>query len=118
MILVAGSCQEGPTAGDLVVNLVSPNSDDGAVKFTLTGPPSAGITALTAACGNCRLFSARRGDAEYQGVIIGDLTAGALLRMTVADVKKAGNYVGRVDEVSSRTSELRTASAYSLTVSR
>jgi hypothetical protein len=111
--VAAGSCDTGPSAGDIVFNLTTPNQDDGAVQFRITSVAPAAIAAVSAECGGCQVFTAALGDTEMRGVLLGDVVAGAALRVTVSD-RKAEGYVATVVAVSDRQYALRSVIGYTL----
>jgi hypothetical protein len=115
LALAAASCKDGPTAGELNVRLMSPNSDDGAIHFRASAATPNTITGMTAACASCKLFQVKVSDTDYRGVLTGDITAGTVLRLAVTDTKAEG-YTVQVVAVASRTSQLRAPLAYSLTL--
>jgi hypothetical protein len=115
LALVGLSC-DGTKAGELGVDLTTPNSDDGAVQFTAIAAAPLSITGGTASCSGCKLFLVKVSDTQYKGVVTGNIGAGALFRLGVSDTKKPANYSVVINAVSSRTSVLRTASGYSATL--
>jgi hypothetical protein len=117
LVVLAMSCKEGPTAGDLAVDLTTPNSDDGAIQFVATGTNGATISALSQGCSGCKLFVVKVSDTQYKGVITGNLSAGTLFRVSVSDAKHVSNYSVLIVGVSSRTFGMRTSlSGYSVTL--
>src|SRR2546425_7592716 len=115
-LAAASSCKEGPKAGELSVNLTTPNSDDGAIQFVATAGASQTITGVSSACSGCKLFFAKVSDTQYKGVVVGNLASGTLFRVGVSDTKTPTNYTVQIIGVSSRTFALRTASGYSVTL--
>jgi len=111
--LAAGSCDSGPSAGDLVFNLTTPNQDDGAVQFRLTSVAPAAIVDVAAECQGCQVFTQAVSDTEVRGVLLGTVVPGAALRVTVSDRKAAG-YAATVAAVSNRQYGLRSAVGYTL----
>src|ERR1700752_593510 len=79
LVLMAAKCgEDGPTSGDISVNLATPFSDDGAIQFTASPTTPATITAVGSACSGCKLFAVKLNDNQYKGVITGNITAGTL----------------------------------------
>ena len=104
LVLLASSCKEpGPTAGELNVNLTTPNTDDGAIQFTASANTPATITGLSSACSGCKLFVVKVNDNQYKGVLTGSLAAGTLFRLGVSDTKNTGSYSVTINAVASRT---------------
>lgn len=107
LLLVAPACGDGPTepvAGALAVTLTSPNADEGAVLFEITGQ---GIGILAPADPSYRLFSLPIGAAMVRAVVVGDLSSGALVHFSVPDVGAAASYRATVIEVADRANQLR-----------
>jgi hypothetical protein len=111
--LAAGSCDGGPSAGDIVFDLTTPNQDDGAVQFRLTSVAPGTIASVTAECAGCQVFTQAVSDTELRGVLLGDVVAGAALRVTVSDRKAAG-YAAAVVAASNRQYAVRPAAGYTL----
>ncbi len=107
------SC-DGPEVGELSVNLVSPNSDDGAVVLSVTSVSSKELLGIAAACNGCRVFSEQVSANEIRAVVTGPLSAGPLVRVTVSDVGDKSAYSARLHQVANRSFELRPLAGYSL----
>lgn len=116
VLLFGAACDTGPEAGELVFALSTPNADDGAVQFTLTAVAPNTIDGVAAACAGCQVFVETVREAEVRGVLVGEIMAGAALRVTVSDRKSPDMYAASVVAVASRTFALQNAGAYSLTV--
>jgi hypothetical protein len=116
LALAAGSCSSGPVAGDLTMSLSTPNSDDGAIVVRVTGSTSKEITRAAAACSGCRIFLEQPSATELRAVVTGSLVAGPLLTLSVSDTKSPGAYTTQVQQVASRTFQVRSTSGYSLTI--
>jgi hypothetical protein len=101
----------GPTAGALTVTLASPNSDDGAVLFTISGGP---VDSLTVPGGE-RIYTSRLDSKTLRVILIGHLPAGTVARMYLPDVRLASNYSATVNQAAARTSYAqRNPAAYSV----
>jgi hypothetical protein len=112
---VAGCSHEpnGPTAGTLNVSLSSPNGDDGAVLFTVSGGPVDSVAA-----GGHQVYSARLDPNTLRVVVIGDLASGDLATIYIADTRLASGYTATVNQVAARaTYAQRDAASYSLSLS-
>ncbi len=108
------SCSEraDPTGGTLNVTLASPNSDDGAVLFTLSGGPVDSVEAV-----GYSVYSARIGDNAVRVVVTGALAAGPVARIRIPDHRQSSGYSAVVNQVAARTTyQQRDSSHYSLTV--
>ena len=116
--LVTG-CSDPPTTidarqGTLTLRLTTPNLDDGAIEFSVTGPPINSAVAVTA---SLRLFTRRVDDSTMVGVVVGDVANGALVTLQVPDVGAAAAYRARAIEVADRQDVLRESlTGYALTV--
>jgi hypothetical protein len=116
LAVAAASCKEGPQAGDLSVNLTTPNSDDGAMQFTATATSPTTITGLSGACANCKLFIVKVSDTQYKGVVTGTIVSGTLFKLSVSDTRTPSSYSVTVDAASSQSYVLRSGSGYSVTL--
>ena len=112
-VLAGAGCDSGPSAGDLVFDLTTPNQDDGAIQFRLTSVAPAAIVDVAAECGGCQVFTQAVSDTEVRGVLLGNVVPGAALRVTVSDRKAAG-YAATVVAISNRQYGLRSAAGYTL----
>jgi hypothetical protein len=111
-----GGDSSGPTAGSLTVSLVTPNSDDGAVLLTLTGP---NLANAQSASSSYRLYWRLVSPGEVRAILVGNLTAGAVLTVDVDDLSKIGQYSGTVVEAASRSDVVRASMAgYGVTFAR
>ena len=98
--LACGGGSTGPKAGTATVSLVTPNSDDGAVQLTLTGP---GLANPQSANSTYHVYWRVVSASEVRAIVVGDLAAGAVLTVDVDDVGKIGQYGGTVVDAASRT---------------
>ena len=113
------ACGEGTTApvpGTLVVSVTTPNSDDGAMLFTVEG---GGIGKPTAVSSSHVLFFRATGTTSLTAVVVGNIAAGPLLSFEAPDVGLASSYTTTITEVAARDNALRPSlSGYTLSVSR
>jgi hypothetical protein len=109
-----GGTGSNPVPGTLNVSLSSPNTDDGAVLFTVSGGPIDSVLPQS-----YTTFSTRV-DANTRRVIVaGDVVDGILVRIHVPDVSKVGDYHVTIGQVAARTTHaLQSVGSYSITVSR
>ncbi|HKC41161.1 MAG TPA: hypothetical protein VKC15_16590 [Gemmatimonadales bacterium] len=109
----------GPVAGDLKVQLTSPNSGaDSAIVFTITSP--APLTSATPGAG-LRLFAQPLGGTATRFVLVGRLfTSTTILTIGVADVNAVGQYSGSIGGVAQPNYALRALlpGTYALSVIR
>jgi hypothetical protein len=106
--LACGGGSTGPKAGTATVSLVTPNADDGAVLVTLTGP---GLANLQSGNSAYHVYSRVVSAGEVRAIVVGDLTAGPLVNVTVDDVGKIAQYRGTVTDASARSDDARASLA-------
>lgn len=117
VLLVAAGCKDEPTAGEFAVDLVTPNSDDGAIQFVANASSPETITGINVACSPCKLFLVKVSDAQYKGVLTGQISAGTLFRVGVSNNKVKASYSVAISSVAARTTyQLRSTSGYSVTL--
>jgi len=104
-----------PVAGALRVVVTSPNTDDGAVMFQVTG-----VVDSVAVPAGLTLHQSVPGPNVIRAIVTGNISPGSnLLTLYVADVGKSSSIATQVLQVAARaTYALRPAGAYSLTVQR
>ena len=121
-LLVAAGCggsddggPTGPVAGPLRVVLTSPNTDDGAVMFQVTG-----VVDSVAVPAGFTLHQSVPGPNVLRVIVTGNISSGSnLLTLYVADVGKASSITTQVMQVAARaTYAQRPAGAYTLTVQK
>ena len=105
----------GPVAGPLRVVVTSPNTDDGAVMFQVTGV----VDSVVAPAG-LTLYQSVPGPNVIRAIVTGNISSGSnLLTLYVADVSKASSITTQVLQVAARvTYAQRPAGTYSLTVQK
>ena len=107
------STAPAPAAGNVTVSLVTPHADDGVVRLTLFGPE---FTDIQPASSAYRVYAFTASPTEVHVLVVGDLTAGAILTLRVNDPGKIGEYHGSVKEAASRSDEVHPVSTdYDLT---
>ncbi|HJP57693.1 MAG TPA: hypothetical protein VJ847_11785 [Gemmatimonadales bacterium] len=94
-----GTEPSGPVPGVLTLELVTPRSDDGAILLTVSGGP---VASIEAAGSGYQLFSVIPDTLTARVLVTGDLAAGALLRLHVADTRRAAAYRASVAQAASR----------------
>jgi len=103
--------QPATNSTSLVVSLVTPHTDDGALIITLAGPDVESVVSSRYV-----VYARAAGPGRTSVAVVGDLTAGPLLTVHLTAPHDAGVYAGRVDEVAQRTDVLRdTLSGYRVT---
>lgn len=105
----------GPVAGPLRVVVTSPNTDDGAVMFQVTGVVDSVVVPAGLA-----LYQSVPGPNVLRVIVTGNISSGSnLLTLYVADVSKASSITTQVMQVAARTTYAqRPAGAYTLTVQK
>ena len=97
-----------------VVALVTPNADDGAVQVTLRGP---GISDLETASSGYVFYSRLSGDSVAHAIVIGDVSAGPIIKFKLASGSAITAYHATIDQVAARNNALRSSVGnYSLTL--
>ncbi|HEX5005172.1 MAG TPA: hypothetical protein VFV65_07635 [Gemmatimonadales bacterium] len=110
-----GDDPAGPVPGPLRVVLTTPNADDGAVMFQLTGV----VDSVVAPAG-VTLYQAVTGSNVLRAIAIGNLPTGSnLMTIYVADVAKTSSYSVQLLQVAAAgTYAQRPIGAYGLTVQK
>ena len=111
-LLFSCSSGTGPTSGILNGKLSSLRGDDGAVLFTITGGP---VESVEAVSGTVR--SAQINANTLRVVITGNLSAGTIARVRIADASQASRYSIAVNQVAARSTYVaRDPGEYSVTL--
>ena len=112
-VFACSSESAGPTAATIDVKFVTAASDDGAVLFTVTGGPVVSVEAP-----GYRLYIAQSSPGMLRVVVAGDLRAGTIARIHIADERKLSQYSATIEQVAARGSYAqRDPVSYSLSVS-
>lgn len=99
--------ESAPTPGWLTVQLITPNSNDGAVQFTVSGP---GLDSV-AVDEYASLSTVNGGVADV--VVTGSVVGGTMARIHVPDVSQAGAYAASVTAAAAqRTYQLQDLAGY------
>jgi hypothetical protein len=103
---------ETPMPGPLNLRLTTPNGDDGAILFDVTGGAIDSI-----AREGFRVVASAPGTSPRRAIINGNLAAGTVARIWVRDVNKVGSYSATIREVAARgTYALRDLQGYRIEV--
>jgi len=121
LLVVAGGCSSsdsgptGPVAGPLRVVLTTPNTDDGAVMFQVTGV----VDSVVAPAG-LTLYQSVPGPNVIRAIVTGNIATGNnLLTLYVADVSKASSITTQLLQVAANgTYAQRPIGAYTLQVQK
>ena len=111
-----GSCSQHPSApasAMLEVRLATPARDDGAVLFTIAGGPVDSVDALGHA-----LYTARIDQNTIRVVVAGDLEAGAIAWIHIADDRHISQYSITLNQVAARGYAQREVASYGLSLVR
>lgn len=94
------------------VTLATPDSDDGAVLFTLSGGPVDSVEGV-----GYSVYSARIDDNTVRVIVTGTLASGPVARIHIPDHRRISSYSAIVNQVAARTTyQQRDPSGYSLTL--
>ena len=105
-----------PTPGTVTISFHTPNIDDGAALFTVTGP---GVRDAQSASSTYKVYWRVVSATEVRFLVVGNLTSGVVATVTIDDLAKVGEYAGSLLEVASRTDAVRSSvSGYSISISR
>ncbi len=109
-----GTEPSGPVPGVLTLELVTPRTDDGAVLLTVSGAP---VRSVEAASPGYQIFSVIPDTVTARVLVTGDIGAGALLKLHVADTRRAAAYRATIGQAASRASfEQQGLAGYALRV--
>lgn len=104
----------GPVPGVLNVALTTPNADDGALLLTISGGPVVSVEPASAAY---QVYTFTPDTTNVRVLVSGDIAAGALLRIHIADSRRAASYHATIAQAASRTTfAQRALSGYTFTV--
>lgn len=108
------ACEDttGPVAGELTVRIEGPAA--AAYLLTVTGDS---IAEPVAANAGHRIDSHVSGR-TMRAAVIGSVASGPLLRFSVPDVNKSGDYTVTLNEVAAADNTLEPTSAYTLTITK
>jgi hypothetical protein len=95
----------GGNAGTLIVNLATPNSDDGAVRMTFTGP---NVTTPQASSASLVIFSTQVSQSTLDVIVVGNLANGPVFSVPVTDINRLSEYSVTVTEAAARDDAMRT----------
>jgi hypothetical protein len=109
---------DGPVAGELSLELVTPSSSDGAILFRVRTPSPREFGEVSAECTECQAFAYHVSDSELYGVVTGPLASGPLVRIVVSDAGVRGAYLVEIIEVSGRDRRIRSTAGYELRLSQ
>jgi hypothetical protein len=88
----------GPVTAILNLTLASPQGDEGAVLFTVTGGPVDSVEAV-----GHGLFSARVDPTTLRVVVTGNLSSGIIARIRIPDGRQASLYSAAIGQVALRS---------------
>jgi hypothetical protein len=117
LALVTPAC-DGPTAGELSIELATPSSGDGAILFRVRTPSPREFGEVSATCPGCQAFSYRVSDSDLYCVVTGSLTSGPLARILVSDPGARAAYLVEILEVSGLDRRIRPPAGYELRLSQ
>ena len=110
----SGPTPPGPTTSRAYsVNLSTPNSDDGAISFTISG---AAVDTVTSAQG--MVFLSRVGTTEVRVIVAGNLAAGKVATVQFSTAVAQNAITVALEQVAARSYTERTLVGYSLSASQ
>jgi hypothetical protein len=116
--LAVMGCIQEPTPRELTLSLSTPNSDDGAVRFTVSTVAPNRIVAATAVCEGCKAFYYEVSEVEFRVIVTGPLKPGPVAKLLVSDAAPVGAYRVDVLEVAARDFQPRSRTGYAVVVMR
>ena len=90
----------GPVPGVLKIALTTPNADDGALLFTVSGGR---ISTVDAAAAGYQIYTAQPDTLTTRILVTGDIGAGEVVRIHVPDTRSAAAYHATIAQAASRT---------------
>ena len=111
---------QGPIAGELSLRLATSRTGDRAILFRVIGLQH-GVTAGTGTAYRVLSDTSAAGDTSWIAVIApqgSGIAAGELVRLAVADVRKAGDYQIALTDIAAADYSVGSVSGVSLTVVR
>jgi hypothetical protein len=113
LLLLSCSNDTGPVSGSLDVHLSSPDSDDGAALFTVTGGPVEKAEAV----GGIAYIGKIDGNTT-RIIVAGSLNSGVIAHLHIADMSQAGEYSIVLNKMAVRsTYAAREPAGYSISLS-
>ncbi len=112
------ACDAGPKSGQLTFELTAPLGNTGAVVFSVLGVAPLAVQGVVPACVGCQVFMTSLTDQELRGVVIGPLTTGPLVHVTVSDIRRPEAYTAEIREVAANDHTLLAATGYTLALPR
>jgi hypothetical protein len=112
---LSGCSQEpsAPASVTLEVRFETPAQDDGAALFTISGGPIDSVDASGHA-----LYTARIDANTTRVIVAGDLSAGPIARIHIADERQASEYSVTLHQVAARGYIQRDLASYALSLGR
>jgi hypothetical protein len=102
----------GGRGGWLALQMTTPNTDDGGVLITVSGPAIDSVRST-----HPQLITRRESAASVRVIIGGNLTAGVIGEIRVPDMRQAGQYSAVLHEVAARnTYQQRALTGYGLSL--
>lgn len=117
-LLALGACLDAPTAGEVSVELISPNADDGAILFIVHTAAPSELTDATGACQGCQAFVHAVSATEFRVIVTGPLATGPIARLRVANAAPTTAFRVEVREVARRDYQTRSPAGYRLKLVR
>lgn len=120
LLALASACGDGgptepagPVPGVLKIALATPNADDGALLFTVSGGRVSTVDAAT----GYQIYTAQPDTMTTRILVTGDIAAGEVVRIHVPDTRSAAAYHATIAQAASRmTFAQRALAGYALAV--
>lgn len=115
---LALGCIDEPAPREVTLRLLSPNSNDGAVLFTVRTAAPNQILGAVPSCEGCKVFSYPVSEVELHVIVTGPLKPGPVARLVVSNAGPLAAYRIDLREVAARDFQPRKAAEYGLVVER
>jgi hypothetical protein len=112
------SCDGGSQAGELAIDLVSPDVDDRAISLEVRAQDPYTIQGLSAACAGCQAFVYQEDETGLRAILIGTFGVGPVARVSVSNVNSPSGYTLTLLDAAGADFELRPLEDRSLSFSR
>lgn len=114
LLTACHSTVPGTVPGTLTIHLESAGTNDGAMVLVVSGGPVQSVEAV----GSYEVTS-NTDEAGVHVMVVGNLVAGALVRLRVPDVSRASDYIAVIGQVADRTNfGLVDATGYRVTIDK
>jgi hypothetical protein len=95
MAVTIAGCDGGPKGGEIDFTFDGPQAV-AALQFQVTAVEPETIDTVVAACAGCTAYMVRDGERDVRGVLVGDVSLGPTLAVTVSNIDLPESYEARV----------------------